>query len=497
MNNIHDELELLSGALPAGYIRVFPLARVVLDRLLQNISLLKGKPIPAGNLQLEAALRDVNWAGPAGAVFARPGAVAFPDKEVDILVNSSFDVIIDIFPAGEPTQVVSTVTMQISDARCHMRAAENLLILEGSNFDAKRNIQRTPDAADILQNAGIDPNEAAYIEGHIGYGVVSQAVAGILGQRREIRFADLFPVIDFGKNIKLAIIDNGGALGIIPTDAVSFHKTAACHCSDGPDFEVEHTTITNTAPANPGVNDEIGEISLGGPVADNKDPRTDFGPRPSNRDGMAGLYIPTDFAREMTVEVMPAVKITASDNGTIGYRAEATVGFSNFRIGFDLSGGGILLDIDLDVSVSAYCDFELFKGVRVPIGWAVINPQVGSKAHLQMGFYPSIDSSGTVKLKSTLKQVDMGKYVAVVIGIGTALKILGVTSWIGFLIDVVLSGILSNGLPVVLKKEISKYLGNKEWKLIDGLPFSEKNRWWSAPYSVKANSLLVSFDYRG
>ncbi len=497
MPNIHDELEMLSGPLPAAYVRVFPLARVILTRLLQNIDLLKGKSIPAGNLQLEAALRDVKWAGAVGAVLASPKAAAFPDKEVDILVNSSFDVIIDIFPAGDSAQIVSTVTMEISDARSHMRAAENLLLIEGADFEAKRNIQRAPNADDILQNAGIDPNEAAYVEGHIGYGVVSQAVAGILGERREIKFSDLFPVIDFGTNIKLAIIDNGEALGILPTDAVSIHSTSACHCSEGPDFEVDHTAITNTAPANPGVNDEVGEVSLGGPVADNKDPHTDFGPRPDNREGMTGLYIPRDFARDMTVEVMPAVKIIASDNGTIGYRAEANVGFSNFQLSFDLNGGGILLDIDLDVSVSAYCDFELFKGVRLPIGWAIISPQVGSKAHLQMGFYPSIDNSGTVKLKSTLKHVDMGKYVAIVIGIGTALKFLGITSWIGFLIDVVLAAILSNGLPIILKKEISKYLGNKEWKLIEGLPLSEPNRWWSAPYSVKADSLLASFDYRG
>ncbi|WP_417260452.1 MULTISPECIES: hypothetical protein [Alphaproteobacteria] len=497
MSDIHDELEVLSGALPAGYIRTFPLARVVLTRLLQNIDLLKGKSIPAGNMQLEATLRDVQWAGAARAVLAPPKAAAFPDKEVDILVNSSFAVIIDISVSGDPTQVVSTITMDISDARSHMRASENLLLIEGADFDAKRKIERTPAADNILQNAGIDPTEAAYVEGHVGYGVVSQAVANILGERREIKFSDIFPVIDFGKNISLAIIDNGDALAILPSERVSIHSTSACRCTDGPDFEVERTTITNTAPANPGVNDEIGQISLGGPVADDKDPHTDFGHRPEGREGMAGLYIPKDFARSMTVEEMPAVKMVASDNGTIGYRAEATVGFSNFNISFDLNGGGILLDIDLDVSVSAYCDFELFKGLRLPIGWAIISPQVGSRAHLQMGFYPSIDNSGTVKLKSTLKKVHMGKYVAIVIGIGTALKLLGVTAWIGFLIDVVLSAILSNGLPVVLKKEISKYLGNKEWKLIEGLPMATTEQYWSAPYSVKPDSLLASFDYRG
>lgn len=496
MPNIHNELEALSGAIPAGYIRTFPLARVILERLIRNIDLLRGNSIPAGNLELEATLRDVQWAGAKGALLAAPRAVTFPDKEVDILISSSFDVIIDISVAGDRTKIVSTVTMGISNARSHIRASENMLLIEGADFDIERNIQRTPDAVAVLKKAKIDPTEAAYVEGHVGYGVVSQAVANILGERREIKLSDIFPVIDFGKSIKLAIIDGGAALGIIPSDGVSIHSSSACHCNDGPDFEVERTTIKNISPPNPDVNAEVASISLGGPVADNKDPLVDFGRRPIG-DGMAGLYIPREFARSMTVEVMPAVKIVATDNGVIGYRAEATVGFNNFDVSFDLQGGGILLDIDLDVSVSAYCDFELFKGLRLPIGWAVISPQVGSTAHLQIGFYPSIDNSGTVKLKSTLKQVDMGNYVAIVIGIGTALKFMGVTAWIGFLVDVVLAAILSNGLPFVLKREISKYIGSKEWKLIEGLPLSAIDQFWSAPYSVKADSILASFDYRG
>lgn len=160
-----------------------------------------------------------------------------------------------------------------------------------------------------------------------------------------------------------------------------------------------------------------------------------------------GVYLPRLFAEDMVPKVMPSIKITASDDSTIGYRAEANVGFSNFRLTLDIQGGGLLLDVDLDVSVSAYCDFEVFKGVRLPIGWAVIMPANGSQASLQVGFYPSIDTSGTVKLKSTLKKCDMGNYVAIVIGIGTALKFIGVTALIGFLIDVVLAAILSAALP--------------------------------------------------
>ena len=109
---------------------------------------------------------------------------------------------------------------------------------------------------------------------------------------------------------------------------------------------------------------------------------------------------------------------------------------------------------------------------------------------MQLGFYPSVDSSGTVRLKSTLKKADMGSYVAVVVGIGTALKFIGVTAWIAFLIDVVLATILSVGLPIALKKAISDYLGNKEWKLIEGLPLVDQTKpfYPAAPFDALASS---------
>jgi hypothetical protein len=92
--------------------------------------------------------------------------------------------------------------------------------------------------------------------------------------------------------------------------------------------------------------------------------------RPADRDGIAGLYIPEPFANALTVGLMPRFKLTASDDGIIGFEAEVDVGFKGFRISFDVNGGGIVLDIDLHISGSGYVDFQLFKGIRLPIGWA-------------------------------------------------------------------------------------------------------------------------------
>jgi len=496
---VHAELEALSGANPAGYISTSVLGRLTLERIISATKLLKGKSMQAGAGQLSATLRDIVWSTPPKAVLAVPRNPTFPDREVDVLISTNFNVVVDIFITGDQTKSISEVTLSISDARAHIRAENNILIIDGSDFDFQRRIIRLPGADALLTAAGIDLLEAAHIEGHIGYGVVTQAVSTALGQRYEIALATVFPAVNFGKGIKLAILTGGEALGIIPSETVTTVSPAHCECKDGTDFSISRTEITNTAPANPGPNDEIGSVIIGGPVAEHKDPLKDFGSRPANRGGLAGLYIPLAFAKQLTVDVMPAIKISAVDNGTVGYRAEATVGFQNVRVSFDTAGGGVLVDIDLDISVSAYCDLEIFKGLRLPIGWAVIMPGSGSHASVQLGFYPSIDNSGTVRLKSTLKKSDMGRYVAVVIGIGTALKIFGVTAWIGFLIDVVLAAIISHGLPIALKNEISKYLANKEWKLIEGLQFADPAHYFypSAPFDVKSTSLLASVEVAG
>ncbi|MGH6755173.1 MAG: hypothetical protein ACREDP_23715, partial [Bradyrhizobium sp.] len=395
-----------------------------------------------------------------------------------------------------PTAIISQVRLRIGDPRSRLRAENNILVIEGAYFEAARDISRTPDADTLLAASGIDQLEAAHLEGHIGYGVVSQAVAAALGQRQEQPLSSIFPAVDFGGAIKLAILEGKTALGIIPTGTVTINEQAHCDCADGPDLGVSHTTITNTASPSAGVNDEIAAVTIGGPLPDGLDPMRDFGKRHPG-DGVAGLYIPKAFAEKLTVKVMPSVTIRASNNGTIGFRAAAHVAFENFKVSFDQAGGGILLDIDLDISVDAYCDFEVFKGVRLPIGWALIAPEVSNTAHLQMGFYPAIDSTGVVKLKSTLKTADMGRYVAIILGIGTALKLFGITSWLGFLIDVVLSSILSVGLPVALRKNVTKYLANNEWKLLDGLPLADRRQlFWAAPFDIAPDSLLASVDYR-
>jgi len=351
---IHQELAALSGTNPAGYISLRPFAKLTLERLNKTVSLLMGKEIPAGTGVLSTALSAVNWTAPATAEFSAPTSPIFPGLEVDILIPQSFEVILDIFLSGSPGSIISRVVVEISDARAHNRASNNILILEGSDFKSAKRVERDPGADAILAASKIDPLEAARVEGHLAYGVVSQAITLSLSKRSELSLASIFPVVDFGSAIKLVVLLDGRALGIIPTGTVTLRKNDHCDCKDGPDLDHSNTTILDKSLANPGVNDEFASVVIGGPIAENKNPLTDFGARTPNSDGISGLYIPLDFARTLTVDVMPSVKIKASDNGTIGYQAEANVGFKNFKVSFDVIGGGILLDIELDISITAY-----------------------------------------------------------------------------------------------------------------------------------------------
>jgi hypothetical protein len=79
-----------------------------------------------------------------------------------------------------------------------------------------------------------------------------------------------------------------------------------------------------------------------------------------------------------------------------------------------------------------------------------------------------------------------------------AIRALGVTAWIGFLVDVVLSAIVSNKLPIVLRDEVKKYLGQNQWVLMNlGETLSDtygSGGRFAAPFDVDTNTILASID---
>jgi hypothetical protein len=423
--------------------------------------------------------------------------VKFPNalpNQIGLTLNADLTVKVQIFITSDPTKLISTLTINVKGLMVRGSYAANILSFEGLDFSSKAAIVREINADTLLQNAGIDPLEAARVEGLIAYSAVNTAINASLAQRKDVSLSEIYPAFDFGASAKLEPLVSGTFLAIIPSEFTRV-ESAACKCADGPSLGVSGSSNTITVPANPKVGTQIGTVQVGGPIAQKVDPLKDFGKRYQG-DGEAGVYLPRTAYDGLTVQAMPAIMVHASDDGFIGFDAYATVGFSGFSAALDAANGGIIVSVNMNLSIQTICTCNIGCGIRLPIGYAIVQPSVGSQASLKMGFYPSVDASGTVKLKAVLLDIDMGKYVAVIIGIGTALELVGVTAWIGFLIDVVLSAVVSNKLPDALTDEVKKYLGQNQWTLLNfGSLFKSTYSGviaFAAPFDVDNDTMLAS-----
>jgi hypothetical protein len=493
---IHTQLKQLAGPNPAAYLATDFIRKLTIDRLLASADKIKGIEIPVGQKVLSAALDNyVVFLDPTKV----PILVKYPDAtsdQIGLSLNSNLSVNVKIFIKGDKTKIISTVTVVVDYLMLLGSYSNNVIAFEGVDFHPTPTITRDPAASTNLAAAGIDPIEAARVEGLIAYSSINTAISETLGQRKEISLSKLFPAFDFGTAASLFPIQEGSFLGIVPKE-LTVVQQAACQCASGPDLGTSASTNTITVPANPTVGTNLGSVTIGGPLPENIDPLRDLGRR-FKGDGQAGVYLPRAAYSALTVKPMPAIELHASDNGFIGFDATATVAFSNFQVSLDATNGGIIVSIGMDISVEASCTLDMGCGIRAPIGYAIINQSPGSSANLTMGFYPVVDASGNLQLRSVLNSVNMGTYVAVILGIETALEIIGVTAWIGFLIDVVLSAIVSYELPSALTNELKKYLGSNEWALLSMGNLLQLMQFQggvlAAPFDVDGDTMLASID---
>lgn len=500
---IHKQIKAIAGDLPAAYISQNYITSFVVVPFKAMLESMLGRSIPAGQQQLDGRLDSYKFktsGKPSGFVPLPVPPSHHPKSSIGFLLGDNLEAEIHIHISNDSSKIVSSVFLEFSNMIIRLDAASNQIILEGADFKIDYRIEDDPNAKKHLADAGVDPVEARRIEGLIAYSVLPAAISENLGQRRELDLGSYFPVFDFGTYIALTPIVDTTVLAIVPEGGYSINENAACDCADGPSLGIDEGGVSppKKIPADPKVGDELGGVTIGGPLPEGIDPMKDLGPRTDGEGGL-GLYLPANVQKELFVEVMPAINIRARDNGFIGFDARGSVGFTDFDLNIDAANGGVRLRIKMDISASAVCTLDMGCGIRAPIGHAIIQP-TGSDAFLEMGFYAVIES-GSIKVRSTLHQFDAGNYIAVVVGIGTALKIIGVTAWIGFLIDVVLAAIVTNGLPIALRSAIKKYLGGKEWQLIDfdSVLSKSPNKYFPPVehHNVDGDSLLTSVEFLG
>jgi hypothetical protein len=497
---IHAELQRLAGPNPGFYLSKEFVRVLVLDRFVQAISKLTGGAVVFILGEQELLATRIARATFSTAV---PGenAIFIEDnndpQSVKLELRSDLTVVAEVFIKDHPTALVSTVTVDISSLIIKGAYTKNSIIFQGLDFKSTSDVEREPGADQILQNAGVtDLLEAARIEGLIAFGAIPQALRQTIGQPRTLDLSALYPAFDLGTAAKLFPVSGGEFLAIVPS-TFTINQAAVCSCAPNVPLGTSASSSTLSVPPDPQNGQLSGQITIGGPLAQTINPLTDLGPRGPGHQGVAGVYMPHKTFEGLTVEVMPAVEVHASDDGFIGFDARGFIGFSNPAVSLDAVNGVIILDVDMDISVIASCSMDMLC-FRLPIGRATITPAPGSQAHFTMGFYPAVDASGTVKLTPILRNIDMGTYVAILTDIGAALEVIGIAAWMAFLIDVVLSVIVSIEFPSVLKDQIGKYLANKEWVLLrfgDLIKQTFPSGRFEAPFDVDVDSFLASVDF--
>lgn len=512
-HRIHEELKALSPEEPAAYIHPSVLGQYTLARLLRTIDTFSDKVIPTEHQHLGIRFVELKWLPSVPSLEVRKAyseEFEFSSDGVELHVTSDLTATVQIFLTEPGTtfesvypgdeKLISTIDVSIRNMRIPLSANGNEIVMLPPRFKYSREVQRVEEAESRLEVAGIDEWEASHMEGHIIYGVVSQVIANSLSSSVRVPLDRLFPTVDFGEAIKLVVL-TGGELGILPSNRVIVRSSAICHCQLGPDYELTGGSVQvepNIDIENIGPGTSLANAVSGGLVTDGLDPRVDFGPRAPGAGPTAGLYIPAKFATEHMAKTLPSITVKMRDDKSIiGYNTSVTVAFPDLEVRFDEQNGGIIIAMGIDIHGTAYCDYEVFKGVRLPIGRAdLIHDQPG---RLEIGLYPAIDGDG-VKLRSTLIKNDMGRMRVVVVGPGEALKLLGAAAWIAFLVDFLLEALLSYAIPKELRKRVRKYIGEREWDLIDFEDIFDSTQAdyyirTGATYSVDEDSLMASFEY--
>ncbi|PDT02072.1 hypothetical protein CO666_22345 [Rhizobium chutanense] len=472
----------------AAYLENEALGEVLQASMNQQAQTLLNKRIVPKDSILGARLSTFEWANQNAST-----AISDPNpgsNKIAVFLDTTATIAVEVFQADAPANVLSTIRFSLSEIRIPIAYQNNKILLSQPEYSIKVDEFKRA-------NPGNNDIELARMEGVIGYSVVPKAIANILSQPVAYDLSILFPSIHFGSNAKLFAVNKGKAVGIV-TEFRMNEGHLPCLC-DGPDIGLKPPPVFQDDSQGKGEGDTIGAGGLSTPIPERKDPHKDFGLRP-NGSGVAGLYISRKTASAITRIDRAAkdINLSVSDNGFIGFTADATVSFGEASLSFDTAGGGIFVDQDIAVTVKVAVTQDLCFA-RIPIGGglAFCSP-LHPNPNVRLGFYPAVDQQGTVKLRGTLVSID-DLNLTLVAGTIYDLMDFGIGFLAEFIGKNVLNNILADKLGSAIRNKLKEQISSSQWDLVDGVPVVVRNdvrRIFSAPYDVGPNSLLISFDYR-
>ncbi len=499
---VHQELQSGGGPTVAAYVDLDILTPFIFSRIKNAVTLLSGKAIASGSQTggLSAILQSADFTPvnppTAAAPWVPPSGVPSGPGKITLSINGDFAIKLTIVPTNHPDQVISDVQLTLTGIETVVSASADFLSLDDFDFTTTSTITRIDDGT-ILHEHSIDPVEANRVEGLLGYGVVPSAAKAIFRGTPGIKLSDLYPSVHFEGAVNLAPLSTRNAIGIFPSK-ISLLQNTVCACAHNGSVKTQPGHVAESGGA-PTVGSSVGTVQIGGPIAD---PNIPLG---SRRDGAGpvGLYVPEPVYRQMaTATVMPGIVITAKDDGFIGWDARASVGFTNLGVDLDRAKGGILVNIGLDIGITAEATIDIGCGLRGFLGAAIINPR--GQSNIQIGLYPALSANGNVMLATALNSVSISDFDVIVIGIGELISLVGGLSWwVGFLIDVILAQIIRVGLPYALRNAIVSAMSQYSWNLIYTVPAInalgvsfDQATYDTSNTGSPINSILISFDRR-
>jgi len=473
MQPLHNEISNIAKDIPAAYFYSEVLRSLLLSRIANVVNGLSGLPVPAGSQVLSGILSTATFTGAATVHTTDLGGAP---SLVEMAFDDDFVVEIAITPTATPGDVISNVKLTVSSITTTLSAGSDKVTASDFTYAQVVTITRTPNADAIILAQVIEPIEAARVEGLIAYGSAPNALAQIFSNHPGLSLTELFPAIQFQGRLDLRRLDSGRAIGVFPV-SMKLNATEICECADFPEVTTQQGSGVATGAAPPA---EFGEISVGGPTVP---AAKNLGPR-SNGVGSLGLYLPESTYREMSFKAMPGIVITAQDNGVIGWDARASVGFKNFDIQLEPAEGGLLFSMELDIAVNVLVTMDLGCG-RFVSGASYCIPQGNST--VKIGLYPALDGSGRIVLTPVLKEVSISKFLCLTVGPGALLDLMGAAWYVGVVIDLVLAAIISNNLPIALRKAVVEKMAQAAWPLIDSLP-------WRTATGINAAGIAAGYD---
>lgn len=480
---IYSEIAARAGTNPAAYLSSQLFTNAMTERLLSVASTFQGKTIPVGPGVLSAIFDGfgANW---------KPQAVLQDDAAlpgaVDIRILLPLVVGVEIVLSKSPKTVITTISLQAENICARLTASNNSITVSNVRFDQppKTTIVRDGNALANLKAAGIDPTDAARIEGYIVYAAIPQTVAIAISPDITIDLASIFPAINFGTSIRLFTLDGGRALGIFPADDAT-SGNMPCTCGYEVNRRTQPTQITRVNPANPTIGQPALQVNLGGPVPDGKDPLKDFGPRRAGKSndpsGLAGIYIPKPIAIELAPISIPPFNVTVQSDALIGYTANGHVAVKSAPLHFDAIEGAFIVKVYFAINERLYdglgtVDCNPMKGVRAPVGAFVFTNSGLIAPSITLGFYPAIDSNGGLVLQNQIISSDLGTYIIMVMSFTDVMALFGgLNGFISFIADTILGQLVGRDLPGRIEETVGAVLQGLHWTLIQTLAILDED----------------------